>query len=161
MHTSEPGHECRPVPHFELIEPRPVDETGNDLPDIVLLARVDRHDPQKLVRVVARVFHFCEVRNLSPRRGHGRQDGSRQMDRVVVVISQIVSHTGETGVGVGTSQFFRADVFAGRRFDERGTTKKNRPRALDDDGLVGHSRHICAPGRARPHDDRDLSDSTG
>ena len=60
---------------------------------------------------------------------------------------------------VGAAQLFRGNHFAGRRLHQRRPSKKNSPLVADDDGLVGHRRHIGAARRARSHDYRDLRDA--
>ena len=78
-----------------------------------------------------------------------------------IVLGEVVGDAGETGMHVGAAEILGGDFFTGGRFDERRTAQKDRPGALDDDGLVGHRGHVGAARGARPHDDRNLGDAFG
>jgi hypothetical protein len=80
---------------------------------------------------------------------------------VRVVFRQIVGDAGQARVDVGAAEFFRRDLFAGCRFDERRAAEKNRPGAPDDDGFVRHRRHVGAAGGARSHHHRYLRNAFG
>ena len=56
------------------------------------------------------------------------------------------------------AELLGGDVLAGRRLHERRAADEDRPRALDDHGLVAHRGHVGAAGGARAHHDRDLGD---
>ena len=88
----EARDEGRAVPLLELVEPRSVDETGDDLTDVVWLAHVRLHDPVDLFRIVARVFRRRDVgrRGLGGiQRGHDRPS---DMQRVLVILGEVVGH---------------------------------------------------------------------
>ena len=60
---------------------------------------------------------------------------------------------------VGTAQLLGTDHFAGRRLHQRRAAQEDRALVLDDDGLVGHRRHVGAARRAGPHHRGDLGDA--
>ena len=86
----------------------------------------------------------------------------RQMlERVRVVLGQVVGDAREARVHVGAAQLLGRDLFARRRLHQRRTAEKDRARALDDDRFVRHRRHVGAAGRARAHHDGDLRNPLG
>ena len=80
---------------------------------------------------------------------------------MLVVFGEVVGDAGEPRVDVGAAELLGGDFLAGRRLHERRAAEKDRAGALDDDGLVGHRRHVGAAGGARAHDDGDLRDALG
>jgi hypothetical protein len=64
-------------------------------------------------------------------------------------------------VDIGSTQLLRGYIFAGCRFDERGTAEKNRAGTLHDDRLVRHRGDVCTTRRTGAHDDGDLRDTEG
>mmetsp|Transcript_19690 Transcript_19690/g.56468 ORF Transcript_19690/g.56468 Transcript_19690/m.56468 type:complete len:261 (-) Transcript_19690:181-963(-) len=70
----------------------------------------------------------------------------------------VVGHPGEAAVEVRTTQLLGCHHLTSRGFDEWRSAKENGAVALDDDGLVGHGRHIGATGSAGTHHHRYLRD---
>ena len=102
-----------------------------------------------------------------PRRSHGGAGGFRfevgddrppDRQRVLVVERLVVGDPGAARVDLGATELLGRDVLAGRGLHERRSAQEDRARALDDDGLVAHRRHVGAARRARAHDQRDLRD---
>ena len=83
------------------------------------------------------------------------------MQRVRVVLRQIVRDAREARVHVGAAKFLGRDFFPGGRLHERRTAEEDGAGALDDDRLVRHRRHVGAARRARSHDDGNLRDALG
>ena len=83
-------------------------------------------------------------------------DPPRERERVVVVQSEVVGHARHARVDVGAAQLFGGDDLAGGGLHERRSAEEDRALVPDDDRLVGHRRHVGAPGGARSHDDGDL-----
>ena len=84
-----------------------------------------------------------------------------QLQRVLVVFGEVVGDAGEARVDVGAAQLLGRHLLAGRRLHQRRAAEEDRARALDDDRLVRHRRHVGAARRARAHDDGDLRDPLG
>ena len=119
-------------------------------------SQVGADDAADLRRVVPRVFGRRQVEG---RLFHGvqrRHHGAGGPQRIDVVLGEIVRHPRQPRVDVGAAELFSRDLLSGGRLHERRAAEENGPGALDDDGLVGHRRHIGAPGGARPHHHRDL-----
>src|SRR5205823_14630881 len=64
-------------------------------------------------------------------------------------------------VAVAAAELSGGDFFAPRRFHERRPAEKDRARALDDDRLVRHRRHVRAAGRTRSHHGSNLWNPLG
>ena len=64
-------------------------------------------------------------------------------------------------VHFGAAEILRVDLLTGCRFHQRRAAEKNGPRALDDDRLVGHRRHVRAACGARSHHGCNLRDALG
>ena len=77
---------------------------------------------------------------------------------MLVVERLVVGDAREARVDVGAAEFLWRDVLAGGGLHQRRAAEEDRARALDDDGLVAHRRHVGATGRARAHDQRHLRD---
>ena len=90
-----------------------------------------------------------------------RDDRAARLERVRIVLGEIVGDAGEPRVHVGAAELLGRDVFAGGGFHQRRAAEENRPGALDDDRFVRHRRHVGAAGRARSHDDGDLRNPLG
>ncbi len=159
MQAGEPRHQRRTVALLELVEPRAVDDPREHFAHVVRLPRIPRHDAVDLGGIVERRLGRCHVGGKRLRPVQRRDDGSRQPDRVVVVLGEIVGDAGEPRVHVGAAQLLGRHLFAGGRLHEGRAGQEDGPGAVDDDGLVGHGGDVCASRRARSHHDRHLGDA--
>ena len=113
----EAGDQRGAVVLLELVQLRAVDEAGDDLADVVGLARVGGNDAaqfggriQRLLRVAQgqrHVLFAVEVADDAPCDGQ----------RVRVILGVMVGYTGDAGVDVGAAQFLGADDLTGGGFD--------------------------------------------
>ena len=78
-------------------------------------------------------------------------DRPADLERVLVVFGEVVGDAGEARVHVGAAELLGRDLFARGGLHQRRAAEEDRAGALDDDGLVGHRRHVGAAGRARAH----------
>ncbi len=62
---------------------------------------------------------------------------------------------------VAATEVFGAHHFTGRGLHQRRAAEEDGALVLDDDGLVGHRRHVGAAGGAGTHDHADLRDAGG
>jgi GrpB-like predicted nucleotidyltransferase (UPF0157 family) len=85
-------------------------------------------------------------------------DVARDLQRVAVVLGEMVGHARHRGVHVGAAQRLGIDHLAGRRLHQRRAAEEDRALFLDDDRLVAHRRHVGAAGGAAAHHHRDLRD---
>ena len=159
VQPGKPGDERGPVALLELVETGSVDEPSDDLAHIVWLARVGVDDAVDLSRVVQWFFGRAHVRRERLHGVEGRHNRPAHLQRLLVVFREVVGYARESRVHVGAAELFRRHLLAGRGFDERGTAQEDRAGALDDDGFVGHCRHVGAARRARAHDRSDLRDA--
>ena len=159
MEAGEPRHQGGAVAGLELVEARAVDEPRDDLAHVVLAPEVGADDAADLGRIVPRVLRRGDVPGGRLDGVQGRDDGACHLDRLGVVPREVVGHAREPRVDVGAAELFGRDVLAGRRLHEGRAAEEDGARALDDDRLVGHRRHVGAAGRARAHDHRYLRDA--
>ncbi len=155
----EPGDQRRAVALLELVEARAVDHPRNDFADVVGLSRVGADDAVDLRGVVERILGVRHVGWQPLDRVQRRHNRAADVERVLIVFGEVVGHSREARVDVGTAELLGGHFFARRGFHERRAAQKNRPRATDDDRFVGHRRHVGAAGRARAHHGRDLRDA--
>src|SRR5262249_43297089 len=147
---------------LELVEPATVDDPGDDLARVDLLAKALGDEAVQ----IGRVERWRLGRRDLP--GWGRapvtevaDDLAAERERVLVVHGVVVGDAGLARVDVGAAELLCGDVLAGGRLHERGAADEDRARALDDDRLVAHRRHVRAAGSARAHHRGDLRDSCG
>ena len=134
---------------------------GDDLAHVVRPPPVGVDDAVEFRRVVRRIFGRRHIGRQRLRPLRVDDDRPRQVQGMRIVLGEVVGDAREPRVHVGAAEILGGDFFAGRRFHERRTAKKDRPGALDDDRLVGHRGHIGASGGARAHHDGNLGDAFG
>ena len=78
---------------------------------------------------------------------------------MVVVDGVVVGDAGLARVDVGAAELLGGDVLARGGLHERWPADEDRARALDDDRLVAHRRHVRAARGARAHHGGDLRDA--
>ena len=86
-------------------------------------------------------------------------DLAHERERVLVGGRVVVGDAGAARVHVGAAQLLGRHVLPGRRLHERRAADEDRARALDDDRLVAHRRHVGAARGARAHHAGDLRDA--
>ncbi len=92
------------------------------------------------------------------REGEILEDRASDLDRVRVVVGEVIRHPRDAGVHVSAAEVLGAHFFAGRGLHQRWAGEKNGALLLDDHRLVAHRRHVGAAGGARPHHHGDLRD---
>ena len=136
-----------------------IDDAGDDLADIERAAGVLRHDAVKLLGRVQRLARLrARPRGTVLRAVEVADQVARDLQRMAVVLGEVVGHAGNAGVHVGAAQRFGIDHFAGRGLHQRRTAEEDRALFLDDDALVAHRRHVGAAGGATAHHHGDLRD---
>ena len=160
----EPGesrHQRRGVALLELVEARPVHQPRDNLAHFIGLPGVGGDDAIDFARVVGRIFGRSDVGRKAFGGIQRRHDRPGQMQRMLVVIRQIVGDTRQPSVDIGAAQFLGGDFFAGRGLYERRAAQEDRAGPAHDDRLVGHRRDVRAARRTGPHDDGDLRNAFG
>ena len=158
MQPRETGDQRRPVERLELGEPAAVDQPGDDLADVVGRARVRRHDLVDRLGRVLRLLGRVDVPRTGLPRAESADDLPDDLQRVGVVVGEVVGHPADPAVQVAAAQFLCGDHLAGRGLHQRRTAQEDRALVADDHALVAHGRHVGAAGGARPEDGGDLRD---
>ena len=151
--VGEAGHQGLAVERLEVVEPRAVDEPGDDLADRHGAARVGRDRavqpggdaPGRPPGPPARAR---SQGSSGPRRWRLATIDRPSASGVLVVERLVVGDTGAAGMDLGATEVLGRHVLAGRRLHQRRPAKEDRPGAADDDRLVTHRRDVRATGRA-------------
>ncbi len=69
---------------------------------------------------------------------------------MLIIFCKVVSHSGNRGVDLGSTEFFGGNLFAGCGFDERRSSQKNGACAANDHALIGHGWNIGASRSTKP-----------
>ena len=157
---AKPGDERRAVLRLELLEAAAVDEPRDDLAHVVRRARVDRHDAEQLGRVVRGRLH----RLRAPTGGAGRGPSVATIRRTIrsACASSSARWSVTPEVREWSSPPPRSSAVTTSpvaAFTSGGPPRKIVPWSRDDDGLVGHRRHVRAAGGAAAEDGGDLRDA--
>ena len=153
----EAADERLAVERLELVEARAVHDPGDQLARVDLLAEVGRDQAVELGRVGGGLLGGRQSQGGScRRRAEVADDLAHERERVLVRGRVVVGDAREARVHVGAAELLGADLLAGRGLHERRPADEDRARALDDDRLVAHRRHVGAAGRAGAHHRRDL-----
>ena len=140
------------------MEPAAVDKPGDNLMSIKCLAGICRNQP---VQLFGRVQRLVDSLSTALARSRSQRDDDRpaNIERLPIVLCQMIADPRQTGMYVSATQFLGCDLLTGCRFDERRPGQINRAGPLHDDILIAHGRHIGAAGRAHAHDYGDLWDT--
>ena len=152
-------HQRGAVQRLELVEARAVDQPGDDLANVVLLAQVSRHQPLELGAIEQRFLGLGQRHIVGLRRVQVGDDAPGHRQRVRVIQRIVVGNPGHAGVDVGATQLLGRDHLACRRLHQRRSAEEDRALAAHDHGLVGHGRHVGTAGGAGAHHHRDLRDA--
>ena len=86
------------------------------------------------------------------------EDVPADLNGMYVVFGQVVSYAGDHGMHLCSPQLFSGHRIPCSGFHQRGAADENSSLVTDDDGLVTHSRNVCATSSTRPHHHSDLRD---
>ena len=92
------------------------------------------------------------------RRRQGGDDFAQDLQRLGVVLGEVVGDAGLAGVDVAAAELLRGHLLPGRRLHQRRAAEEDRPLVADDHGLVAHRRHVGAAGGAGAHHRGQLRD---
>ena len=161
LDPGEAADERLAVERLELGEAGAVDDPRDQLVRVHLVLEVLGDEPVEVVRVERGRLGRGDVPRQLLAAVQVAHDLPRQRERVLVGGRVVVGDARAARVHVGAAQLLGGHVLAGRGLHERRPADEDRPRALDDDRLVAHRRHVGAAGRARAHHRRDLRDPLG
>ena len=156
----EAAHERVAVERLELGEARAVDEPRDHLAHVEGRALVGRDDAGELARgrrpaPRARPARATE-RPARPRSATASRSSASACS------SELASASATPEMRACTSraaELLGGHLLAGRGLHERRPGEEDRARALHDDALVAHRRHVGAAGGARAHHGRELRDA--
>ena len=152
----KPTHQGGAEESLKFVQFRAIDDPRDHLAHIVGDPRIGRHHAVYFTRRIERFARLADValRDLHPiETGDG---AAHQIQRMSVIVSEVISDARGAAVDVGAAQFLGADHFAGSRLYQRWPREKNRTLLGNDNRLVGHGRHIGPTGGARTHHRGDL-----
>src|SRR6476620_7327437 len=132
------------------MEPASVYQTGDDLSCLKGHARIARDESIEIGGWMSRLVNFAPpAQDWSSRQ---RVDNrSADLQRVSVVVREVVADAGQSGMKICTAQLLRSDVFAGRGFDKRWSRQIDGAGAFHNHVLIAHGRHIGPARRAHAH----------
>ena len=159
VEVGEAADQRRAVERLELVEVAAVDEPRDELVRVVGLAHVGGDDAVDRVRVVrGRLDRLARPRGRRPS-GERGDDAADDLQRVLVVVGEVVGDAARARVQVAAAEVLRGDLLAGRGLHQRRAAEEDRALLADDHALVAHRRHVGAAGRAGAHHRRDLRDA--
>ena len=116
------------------------------------------YDPEELLGVVERFLGRLQRQLVRLDGVEVRDERAGQLERVRLVLGEVLGHAAEARVHVGAAEVLCGDDLAGRGLHHRRAAEEDRAVALHDDALVAHRRHVGAAGRARAEHARHLRD---
>jgi hypothetical protein len=102
-------------------------------------------EPSTILHGQARLHPLPGGRALRRERG---DDRAQDLQRVVVVLGQVVDDAGDARVHVAAAELLRGDLLAGRGLHERRAAEEDRALLAHDHGLVAHRGDVGAAGGA-------------
>ncbi len=93
--------------------------------------------------------------------GQEAEQRPRIVDRVVLVVGEVVRDSRAGVVGEGAAELLHADVLAGDCLDDVGTGDEHLAGLVDHDHEVRQCRTVDGAAGGRAHDDGDLRDDAG
>src|SRR4029079_10851480 len=125
-------------------------QTGNDLSSLKGYARIARDESIETGGWISRLVNFAPpAQDWASRQGVYIR--SADLQRVPVVVCEVIADAGQSGMKICAAQLLCSDVFAGRGFDKRRSRQIDSASALHDDVLIAHGWHIAPACRAHAH----------
>ena len=155
----EARDECGAVATLELVEVLAVDQTRDDIADVVGPIDVERDQVVEVGRRPTGVTHDDRLR--ARRGGKGRDDVAHDLKGVIIVVGEVVHHPGALGVESAPAEVLGGHHLADRRLDQRWTAEEDRALVSHDHRLVAHRGHIGTAGGTRAENGGDLRDAGG
>ena len=162
VEAGEAGDERLAVLALELVELAAVDEPRDDLAHVVgLVAR--RRARRRTARPASTAGGDGSARHPTParRRRQRRDDVAHDLERVLVVLGEVVDDAGAARVQLAAAELLGGDDLADRGLHERRAAEEDRALVAHDHGLVAHRGHVRAAGGARAEHGGDLRDAGG
>ena len=87
------------------------------------------------------------------------EDGARDLERVIVVVGQVIAHARQSRMYVAAAEILGGHFLAGRGAHQRRTGQEDGSFFADNYIFVAHRGHVRATRGATAHHDRDLRDA--
>ena len=152
----EAAHQCGAVHLLELIEFARVNDASDHLAHLERLARIGRDDGSEFGRIEGGGLRFLEIVSSTRLSGQRSEDGTRSLDRIFIVLSEVIGDATRSAMQFSAAQFLGTDLLACGGLHQWWTAEEDGALIADDDRLVTHRGNIGAAGGARSHDDGDL-----
>ena len=146
--VGEPGDQRGAVFRLEFAELAAVDDTGDDLADVVGHPGVDRHHVVEVMLIGDRIDRDADIPGRGCARAEGSHDASHDRQCVAVVSSQMISDTRFTGMQIPAAEVFGGHDLAGSGLHQWRPAEEDRALVLHDYGFITHRGHVCPTGRA-------------
>ena len=143
---------------LELMQLGAVDDRPQHLADVVGGAAVQWHQVEHAVGRDCGHTRRPALPAGCAGRWQRRDDLAHDLQRVVVVLREVIGDAGGSRVQVAAAELLGRDHLAGRGLDQRRSAEKDRALIANDHGLVAHRRHVRAAGGAGAHHAGDLRD---
>ena len=144
---------------LELVELAAVHDPRNDLPHVVGAVDVRGDDPVQVRHAQVRLPRGDHVPRRGLLLGQGGHDVPDDLQGVLVVLREVVGHTGGEGVQLTATQLLRGHLLPDGRLHERRAAQEDGALVAHDHGLVAHGGHVRAARGARAQHGGDLRDA--
>lgn len=146
---------------LELGKSGTINDSSNDLSDIVGDSQVVTDNTAKLSRVVERLLNGGRdlvIGDVAVVLGVVEVSDtlSESLNTLLLGLNQVVGHTRDRGVHLSSSEVLSRDNLTSGGLDKRRTSKENVATALDNDRLVRHGRHVSTASGTGTENQRKL-----
>ena len=155
MEVGEAGDQRGAPIGFEFRKAGAVDDAGDQFADVERASDVGRDDAQQLPGIIHR-FGGSAVGS-PPGFGGGKaaQDLPCQADAVTFLFCEVIADAADAAVHFGATQGFFVDDLVGSHFHKRRTGEEDPGFPFNENGIIGHSRHIGPACGSIAEDHRD------
>ena len=122
LQTRESRNQCRAIIPLEFAEAAVIRQARDDLANVVGLAETGGQDTVDFLRIVTRGDGFIRWR-WSGREVQAGDDIAQDLQRVFVILREMVGDTGSMRMQICAAQLLHADILASGRFYQRWPTQ--------------------------------------
>src|SRR4029077_15963020 len=104
MDMGKAGDQCRAVERLEFVELGNIDQPGNDLPHVVLLLQIDRHDAVEFGSVELGLPWLSETSIAFFPAVQSTDDLATERQCMAIVLGVVIRNTGFSGMHVSAAE---------------------------------------------------------